>query len=476
MRISTHLTILNTMTIRSTVTKISAFVLLIIIIIASIFIYQNCQNSIDPEIDQLFSVEEIPRFDIKSKSSITYYGKYYDADFSLKDEDFSGKIKTRGNTSQSLAEKYDAPFAYRIKLAKKKSLLGLDAGKTYILLPHFVDTSIRQFYHLNLAHYLLKDSSWSSHAKFVEVYLNDEYAGLYVLAEAISESEARINYKNDLGFIVEMDLQGKAPLSTETYIKNDTFSIDYKVDTIRYDNDKAIKQPANVAFLLTDPDEFGETTEEHQKYIIQTLENLYKDIAAQKPIDELNIDLDSFVYYFLMHEIAGDYGSGSNSVYYWNDGKKTHAGPFWDTDFLTHNYITTESMLNIDTYTKNPLYVNLFKNPEYKAKYIEAYTNFYNNTAPNLKKALLKLKDNKVLKAAWEKNMERYQRLSGKYDGLYFTQNENIESRKTFEEQIDYIIGFYFDGFTGKTFWEDQPEEKYFEPRLKWLNEHIREW
>ena len=144
----------------------------------------------------------------------------------------------------------------------------------------------------------------------------------------------------------------------------------------------------------------------------------------------------------MLNEIYENNGIGLGSVFYWNDGEKMHAGPFWDADRITSSHEATGFIK--DNYdVKNPVYEQLLENAEFKQKYKNSFEIFYNNTYPKIQENLNKLKNNSTLKSAWEKNENLYHRLSRKDIIDDFISNKEIESRKTFESQIDYIIDFY---------------------------------
>ena len=416
----------NTMTIHSTATKkflfISFFAILITIFVISFLLNQKPTKNLD----ELLFVEEVPRFDIKTNNNDNYKKREYtNATFSLNGIDFSGKIKARGSSSYSAAKDYNAPYPYRLKLNKKYNLLGLGEADSFILLPNFIDPSgIRQFFHYNLAYFVFDD--WSPRTKYVELYIDDKYSGLYLLAETIEKSDNKIKYKNEFGFIVEMDIQGKLEETTEPFVSEKSFAIDYQIEKS--------EQLKNITFELKNPKSFSETNQKQKQYILDETTNLYEN--------QKNVDINSFVNYFMLNEIYENNGIGLGSVFYWNDGEKMHAGPFWDADRITTSHEATGFIK--DNYdVKNPVYEQLLENAEFKQKYKNSFEIFYNNTYPKIQENLNKLKNNSTLKSAWEKNENLYHRLSRKDIIDDFISNKEIESRKTFESQIDYIIDFY---------------------------------
>ena len=113
-------------------------------------------------------------------------------------------IKLRGNTSVSLTGK----SPYKLKLQKKADLLADLLGrsekeykdKDWILLKD--GTSLNTFVGMAVAD--LAGTSWTPEFAFVNVVINDNYRGTYLLIEAISDGEKRINIAED-GYIIERD-------------------------------------------------------------------------------------------------------------------------------------------------------------------------------------------------------------------------------------------------------------------------------
>ncbi|MDE5651453.1 MAG: CotH kinase family protein, partial [Ureaplasma sp.] len=164
----------------------------------------------------------LPRMDISintnDPNSIT--DQYQSANFIVTDpntnnvsEQLSGKIKVRGNSTSDYPKK-----PYRIKLDKKASMLNLNHNnkfKDWVLLADWRDPSmLRNATGLYLGQFLYKDFGlYSSDFRYVEVYINNTYQGMYLLCEQNEVSTNRVNIdkpilnssNTDIGYLLEMD-------------------------------------------------------------------------------------------------------------------------------------------------------------------------------------------------------------------------------------------------------------------------------
>ncbi len=108
-------------------------------------------------------------------------------------EALPGQVKVRGNYTIIFPKQ---PF--RLKFATKQNLLGMNDGKkfkSWVLLAEWKDTSMlydATAYYLGNA-ILGSDGYYCTDYRFVEVYLNDEYWGMYLLAEQQQVSKNRVN-------------------------------------------------------------------------------------------------------------------------------------------------------------------------------------------------------------------------------------------------------------------------------------------
>lgn len=110
----------------------------------------------------------------------------------------SGRIKGRGNATWGYEKK-----PYKIKFDEKQPLLGYPANKEWVLLAEYCDKSLmRTAYMCELAKTVGMPYPINCH--HVELYLNDEYLGIYVLTDQVEKKKNRVDIEDD-GFLFEND-------------------------------------------------------------------------------------------------------------------------------------------------------------------------------------------------------------------------------------------------------------------------------
>lgn len=166
-----------------------------------------------------------------------------------------GQVKVRGNYTTTYDKK-----SFRIKLNDKANLLGLNSGKKFknwVLLACFKDASLlRDATALKMYKELFPDY-YASDFKLVEVFVNDVYWGVYLLAEQQETKKNRINIREpetdtgdkytgtDIGYLIEFD-------SYSVYEKdNEKFTIDYLGDIKDY-NGKVLVNPQDGYTIKSD--------------------------------------------------------------------------------------------------------------------------------------------------------------------------------------------------------------------------------
>lgn len=134
--------------------------------------------------------------------------------------DYSGEgsIKGRGNTSWNQPKK-----PYSIKLNSKASLLDIPKTKKYAIVPSYFDDSLIRNYMTYKAALMLTGIDYVPKCEFVEVYLNGQYNGIYILVErvAIESNKIDIDEANadELtgGYLIEKDIDGKIDYDSDQW-------------------------------------------------------------------------------------------------------------------------------------------------------------------------------------------------------------------------------------------------------------------
>ena len=269
-------------------------------------------------------------------------------------------IKLRGNTSVVLEGK----SSYKLKLQKKADLLApliSRSGKSFqdkewIL--HKDATTLNTY--IGFAVCDIAGVPWTPKFSFVNVFINNDYRGLYLLMEAVNRNESRVDVSKD-GYIIERDAYWwNENVRFKTSVYNQKF-------TFKYPDDDDI-------------------TEEQLSYIDGYMSKLESHIADGSYDDY--IDIESFARWLLIHDFLGSWDvAGSNifiSKYDTTEKTKLRMLTNWDfdTNFMREG---AWSRQHID----DRIYMaSLFKSSN--RAFANMYKSLYDSLAPILWNALEK--------------------------------------------------------------------------------------
>ena len=225
------------------------------------------------------------------------------------------KIHVRGNSSRSFDK---SNFAIRLIDENEKnnpqSIMGMDAHHEWVLHGPYLDkTLMRNYMWYNIAG---KFMDYAPNVRFCEVIVNGEYQGVYVMMERITAGgeNSRLNFSVDkkdntfTGYLLRLDR------GSDNERKNiDTFT-QYSLRTnlqinIEYPGAKNLT-PELINAIAQDFSYFEKS--------------LYSyDYDDRKYGYKNQIDVDSFVDYFLINELTCNYDAGQFSTYIYKgiDGK-----------------------------------------------------------------------------------------------------------------------------------------------------------
>ena len=221
------------------------------------------------------------------------------------DEVIELTVKGHGNSSFKAMTK----FSLKLELAQKKSLLGMPQDKEWILISNFSDRTLLKNYAIfRLAQKL--GANYTPRSSFVELYLNRQYQGIYLLSESIKASKNRVNIpQSNSSFLFEKTTHYHLNGETIRTKKSTLFKIRYP------------KRPSN------------ESTNKLLTQLDQWEGFIYGKNFNSAQIDEW-IDIDDYIRYFWLLEFSKNYdGRFGRSIFFtWQEGGIMRMGPVWDYD------------------------------------------------------------------------------------------------------------------------------------------------
>jgi hypothetical protein len=233
----------------------------------------------------------------------------------------SDSIRVRGNSTAGIADKRP----YRIKFDKKQGLFGKEKAKSWVLLANYYD----QTFTLNAIAFRLGQKMGLAHtpsSQHVNLYINNNYKGIYQLTEQIQVNPGRVDIDTAKGFLVEFDYHDaesdevkftSAKYSLPVFIKSPEITSNFNT------NNAKIKWVKDTIDLLTNKmSENGFPTNGYRDMI--DLESYAKYVLIQQLLD--NFDFNSKV------PDNSQYGKPGSNYAYKDAGTRIYAGPLWDFD------------------------------------------------------------------------------------------------------------------------------------------------
>lgn len=281
----------------------------------------------------------------------------------------SAGIRVRGNASAYYGNedkilKYGAP--YRIKFTDKQYMLGLNddaACKSWVLLKTY-DTAVSDYLALKMAKAINGGDYYTSDCTLVQLYINEDYKGAYVLAEQTQINNYRINIEEcepdytgtDIGYLVELDNywssedwyfllnfnkekitddngESRVPRTYGYSVKSDIYSEDQLKFIERY-----FEIAYEVALRAIRDGEYYKVVENNTLVLAQ------EEFSSARECIEQVWDIQSVVDMYIIHELTNNQDVGGGSFFFavdFSEGadmdKLTMVSP-WDFDWAYSDY------------------------------------------------------------------------------------------------------------------------------------------
>jgi len=246
-------------------------------------------------------------------------------------------IEIRGSTSQQFPKD---SYIFETRDANNEdidvSFLGLPEEEDWILQGPYTDkTLIRNKFIYDLSRSM---GNYASRTVFVDLILNEEYRGLYVLMEKLKRDDNRIDIsKLNPDENSGEDLTGGYLLKIDRAVENEpTASF-----TSSYPPPFATRNQ-EVTFVFEEP-AFDDITTQQRNYITEYIFSFEDALNAERFKDPISgylpfINVSSFIDYFLINELANNADAYRLSTYMHKDKNgKLNMGPVWDFNYALGN-------------------------------------------------------------------------------------------------------------------------------------------
>ena len=256
--------------------------------------------------------------------------------FSVPNSIYRATIKYRGASSYSKFDKKQ----YRIEFyknnkdsTKKVPLAGMGANSEWVLNGPYLDkTLIRNKLVYDLAREL---NGWAPDTRFVELFVDGEYQGVYLAVEPITNGESRLRLaefgllSGETAYVVNRDRIDTGTEEIETWGKTEGYT--HNALYIRYPSKNKITEKQK-EYIQKDISEFEQA--------------LYGKNFSDKRIGyQAYIDMDNWVDYFIINEFAMNYDAGNLSTYVYKElgGKLQLAAWDFNNGFDNYQWFHTET-------------------------------------------------------------------------------------------------------------------------------------
>ena len=215
------------------------------------------------------------------------------------------EVRGRGNSTWGWAKK-----PYKLKLEEDAALVGSREYDEWVLLAGYADrSSLRTAAAFAIA--AQTRLKWTPRFRFVEVVLNGQSQGLYMLTEQVEEGKGRVDLPDD-GYLLEIN---------QRYLR---------------DGEPGFRTRRGTPVAFKDPDEVTRQQRREVRGAVSRFERvLYgPDFADPETGYAAYVDVRRLIDWYLVEELFANQDSNFQSSvnFSWVPGKRFVFGPVWDFD------------------------------------------------------------------------------------------------------------------------------------------------
>lgn len=328
-----------------------------------------------------------------------------------------------GNTTWGMPKK-----PYRLKLVEAGSVLGMPAERNWALLANYADKSmVRNMLAMQLGE--LAGLAYNPRSRFVEMYFNGEYEGVYQLFEHREVSPNRVDVE---------------PLDRRTDTDPDLITGGYFLEADwRRDEDVCWDSSLNVVFCAKDPElrqvdivDPGHPSHAQFNYIRDYVNDVERTLEMPGNAYAEYLDVDAAVNWYLVEELLRNNDARMHSSVFLHKprGRKLTFGPLWDFDIAAGNidFNNQESPIGWYMRRNSPWHSRLYENTDFGQRVFEKWCQLRGAGVIDGLGTRVDAIVASIDPAAIERNFERWDIL-----GTYVWPNNFIG--ETYEEEVDFL-------------------------------------
>ncbi len=353
-------------------------------------------------------------------------------------EETNMKIKGRGNSTWWICTDASAGAVvgkcpYQLKFGDKTSILGMPEDKKWVLLAEKSDKSMIRN---KIARYMggLSDLEYTPNAEYVELIINEDYQGTYLIGQKVEESSNRVDIGDD-GYLIEIDTDANNRIDSDDIIFKPTIWSSIHTDGV---------------FNIKDPDiDYGSD----EFHLIEDYINEFESVLYSNNFNspgsgyESYIDVDSLIDWFLINEIAKTVDARWYSSIYFSyiPGEKIKMGPIWDFDLSYGNLNYSDAQYTSEFYIKQNNWIDKLYQEEVFVEKVKIRYSYYHSKLDDIKNKIDEFA--KYIDKSQKANFERWDIL-----GVYVWPNPVYDL--TYEEEVERL-------------------KNWIEERMNWLNSNF---
>jgi len=367
--------------------------------------------------------------------------------------DAEGRIRGRGNTTwrnSYMQEKRPLRVRFDGDVRQRQMAGSAHAARDWILRSNHMDKSLMRDYSALYLGKLLPGMYWSPFANFVHLYVNDEYMGVYLLADERNVGQNRAQLSSDPDpaineFFLEMDWR--------IYRNDAVEGMDFIRVNTSPDGPDPEYSPSSVRAGIFDRDHLYEIrwpgddvlTAAHYAYVVDYLTAVGLALrAGDFPEIERLVCIDSLIDFYLVQELFKNVDAGFSSIFMQirgqGENRQLELGPLWDFDVAAGNAYWLSNQTPYRLYVSRRWYWAraIHQTPELREHMVARWNAYF---VPATLEMLAHIQQKAVdYQAAFERNFERFDIL-----GVYVWPNPpQVVEIDTFMGQVDYLVDFLY--------------------------------